>query len=912
MNNNMRDLLRACRIRYDKQPECIPSNMGTDAPILGNGNMVCAFAGWEESPEFYITANDFWRLENSGKLGHVGPRPAARLVFDIPALQGSKTMVEQDLYRAVIMMRAERDGVTVEAAFRVCAEDNLLMAQFSARGGDVDVAARFARFPINMVAPYDTFLATRKIPNEIELVVPAEWKDRISSIRLNDGDRLIREFSPAEGVEASEDRIAMPWNEVLKGAAVLSMQRVNFSRLVLSCEVAAGCCTGDESLCTGGDRSYIRDGVVLTTGFWAACGGYTNGFFVKGGKWALRWYDQWVVSDIPAGSQTRLEAVIDNEKMTFRVGGEWTGECIFEYYPEENAGCDGEKLYHVRRFSKSVALPTEAACAARFVGSEKPEAVTVKDGTTVSFVLALRTLFKTSTPLKSAAWRILALNGGEFGCLEAAHEAWWRNFWRVSGVEFGDSQLLKSYYLSQYLLGSISRDPEFPPHIFGVMTSDYPEWNGDYHLNYNHQVPFLAMISSGRLEQSDPCDTPILAYMDRGRFHSWNELNLRGVYYPCGIGPKGTDTASGLEEPGLFHGQRSNAAFSCVNLAMRWYSSYEPEYGLRIYPMVRAAAEFWEDYLTLEDGRYVILNDAVQENSGEDKNGILSLGLIRLVLELGIDLAKELGIRDGKTEKWEEINSRLAPYPVRTVGQVLEKGIPPSGCRIHTALKDTDKVFVLSEGGRWAVGCTLITQHIYPGGAVGPGDEVELLETARNTVQLKTEYDGMTGAWRDFNHMNMFYPSAVRAGFDGRIIWEKLKEATGELFWQNGFDSHAPFAENLSLVPNTVNEMLLQSYKGVIRVFHAWPVELEPDAAFDGLVAYGAFEVSAVLRGGEVRSVDITSRRGRVCRVQNPWKAALVRVGEAQVRRTEDAIICLETKAGGRIRIIPCRGSTGM
>ena len=71
----------------------------TDAPVLGNGDMLAAFAGPCEYPQFWVTANDFWQMESNPNwvffhdnstaamepavtLG--GPRPVGRLVFSIP------------------------------------------------------------------------------------------------------------------------------------------------------------------------------------------------------------------------------------------------------------------------------------------------------------------------------------------------------------------------------------------------------------------------------------------------------------------------------------------------------------------------------------------------------------------------------------------------------------------------------------------------------------------------------------------------------------------------------------------------------------------------------------------------------------------------------------------------------------
>ena len=69
----------------------------------------------------------------------------------------------------------------------------------------------------------------------------------------------------------------------------------------------------------------------------------------------------------------------------------------------------------------------------------------------------------------------------------------------------------------------------------------------------------------------------------------------------------------------------------------------------------------------------------------------------------------------------------------------------------------------------------------------------------------------------------------------------------------------------------TINEMLLQSHEGVMRVFPAWP--REKPARFARLRAPGAFLVTSELNDGEVRSIIVESERGRPCRLQHPWAA---------------------------------------
>jgi alpha-L-fucosidase 2 len=67
-----------------------------------------------------------------------------------------------------------------------------------------------------------------------------------------------------------------------------------------------------------------------------------------------------------------------------------------------------------------------------------------------------------------------------------------------------------------------------------------------------------------------------------------------------------------------------------------------------------------------------------------------------------------------------------------------------------------------------------------------------------------------------------------------------------------------------------LQEMLMQSYSGTIRVFPAVPAGWK-DVSFKTLRAEGAFLVSAVRRGGSTQSVEVTYEKGGLCRLENPF-----------------------------------------
>jgi hypothetical protein len=66
--------------------------------------------------------------------------------------------------------------------------------------------------------------------------------------------------------------------------------------------------------------------------------------------------------------------------------------------------------------------------------------------------------------------------------------------------------------------------------------------------------------------------------------------------------------------------------------------------------------------------RWPICNygDAIHEGSGKDKNPILSLGLLRNLLDLVIDLSASLKTDENRQAKWKDILSKLSEFPVQT------------------------------------------------------------------------------------------------------------------------------------------------------------------------------------------------------------------------------------------------------
>ena len=142
----------------------------------------------------------------------------------------------------------------------------------------------------------------------------------------------------------------------------------------------------------------------------------------------------------------------------------------------------------------------------------------------------------------------------------------------------------------------------------------------------------------------------------------------------------------------------------------------------------------------------------------------------------------------------------------------------------------------------------------------------ELLEIAKNTVTAHH------WGWDDNNHTMTMMPGAARIGYDAETILRNMRERTlspehaqPNLYLKYGGGG----IEACSTITATLQEMLLQSALGVVRVFANWPKSR--DASFTNLRAYGAFLISAEQKDGVVQSVRVISEKGQPLTMVNPW-----------------------------------------
>ena len=102
--------------------------------------------------------------------------------------------------------------------------------------------------------------------------------------------------------------------------------------------------------------------------------------------------------------------------------------------------------------------------------------------------LTIVTSSDSQDPLAEAKRRLSNAAHLKYEGLLASHRQWWKGFWERSFVSFGDRDVEKWWYVSNYLCGSILRPGKQTPGLQGVWVKEnHAPWDGDYHGNVNMQ-----------------------------------------------------------------------------------------------------------------------------------------------------------------------------------------------------------------------------------------------------------------------------------------------------------------------------------------------------------------------------------------------------------------------------------------
>lgn len=483
-------------------------------------------------------------------------------------------------------------------------------------------------------------------------------------------------------------------------------------------------------------------------------------------------------------------------------------------------------------------------------------------------------------------------------------ESHWREFWSHSAVQLDDKELEGIWYRNQYFLACCLRPRKMAPGIFGNWSTDdlATSWHSDYHMDYNCEQVFWGVFSSNHVEQHLPYVELCQNLLAMSEKFTREKFDLPGASFPLVAVPVPSQSIFITSPPWVL--LISNTPWTVQSLWWQYLYTQDVDYLRHVYPILRAAAQFLAAYVKKgDDGKYHIIPTVSPENWGLtvdsrlNKDCIIDLALTQFLLDAVIEGSAVLDADASDRARWKEIRENLAPYP---------KGKGPYG-EVWLDVVDAPAEHVYN------VPVTLAP--VFPGEQVGLGREPDQLELARRTARLVRLEGGndlvfqpLIRARLGMLDLDWFKREVRYCSLPNGTANDRVRQVVGRYDDSTDYDFMMRmgfWTENFSL-PAVLNECMMQSYTGTIRLFPNTQ-NLGP-ASFENLRAAGAFLVSAAFDGKNVRDCSVFSEKGKPVRVANPWNAKKVKVvalqgGQPVATRREEDVIVFDTTPGETYRI---------
>jgi hypothetical protein len=364
------------------------------------------------------------------------------------------------------------------------------------------------------------------------------------------------------------------------------------------------------------------------------------------------------------------------------------------------------------------------------------------------------------------------------------------------------------------------------------------------------------------------------------------------------------------------------------------------------YPFMKKAAQFYLETLQWDEMKNEFYIDPSQPyespRANNLRNPITDRNMIASLFGNCINASAILKLDKPKQQEWQHVIDHLWDPPMRDipgVGEVFELAYNPDGS-VYPGEKETgDWIFHFSgntsivfpaglisldqKGTRYFdAAARLIKLHPDFRNAITPDPIVaarlgmadESLKMITNSIRRLQHFPQGLFYNIDHWHIHSIYADSLKKPeFSAQrdYIYDSRNRYTGPN--SSGLPT-GPFIqcglEPLGSMGATVNEMLLQSHEGKIRIFPAipehWPV------AFT-LHAEGLFIVSAIRdKNGEIPSLGIHSRAGNECRLENPWPGQKPVIWDnsgnkklIKYKEINDGVIVFKTMKDGRYMLGP-------
>lgn len=485
-----------------------------------------------------------------------------------------------------------------------------------------------------------------------------------------------------------------------------------------------------------------------------------------------------------------------------------------------------------------------------------------------------------------------------------AHRAYWDGYGSQSSVSLPEPLLQKQYDNEMYKFGSASREDSYPISLQAVWTADngkLPPWKGDYHHDLNTQLSYWPAYTGNRLKEG-------MGYLNT----LWNQRDVykkftRQYFETEGMNIPGVCTLTGEPLGGWiqYSMSQTTAAWLGQHFYLHWKYSADPDFlKERAYPFLKDVALFLEQISTVDpQGVRRLAMSSSPEIFDNSINAWFKdmtnydLSLMHFAFRGAAEMADSLGLAS-EARHWEGLEAQLPSFDVDEEGCLtFAKGFPYDASHRHFSHAMAIHPLGLIDYSQGAEAKRIVDATLKRLDQCGPDWWTGYSYSWLGNMKARAfDGEGAAAALRTFAEC-FCLPNTFHVNGD------QTKSGKSK-FTYRPFTLEGNFA-----FASGIQEMLLQSHTGIVRIFPAIPASWD-DVSFRDLRAMGAFLVSAEKKGGRMTNVTIRSERGGRLRLASPFAEGEYALSGTQGEvKSSDGILEIQTRPGETIVLKPLGGS---
>lgn len=487
-----------------------------------------------------------------------------------------------------------------------------------------------------------------------------------------------------------------------------------------------------------------------------------------------------------------------------------------------------------------------------------------------------------------------AVHGGFDAGADASHLRWWHRFWddaapiEISSPD-GTGEYLENLRAMQLYMSAASMRSAVPSSHGGV-TSLFSPWRDDIHWSaanwwhFNLRQPVYTNLGAGTATLNTPY---FRLYLDRlAKMRKWTAEHwpdAKGVCVPEFLRFDGTaGSCDSSADPDWVNRILSTGPEVVANLWSQYRYTGDRALLDAGYPLMSGVAQFYLSVLRPGDDGYLHLQHVnALEVQWDTTDPTPDLAAMRTIFPIVAGLADQHGDHD-LAERLRQAVAKLPPFRTTT-----RNGQPV------LAWSGTDEAAHNTQDPD--------LEALWPWGLYG-ADSSLMQSTFTNRVYVQTREWASDSVW------------AARLGRADDMKSLLVQGTSDFQIFPNGFAAHSRNSDPArgggyydgwgAVVASALQESLVQSYQGTLRIAPAWPADWNATGAVQ---IPGGHRVSVETRGGSPSLVGIQAGSTDTLKIQNPWPGQQIQVvngdcgcGRPVVAATTASQITLPVKRGAR------------